>query len=122
LAWAAPWTGGPQVDAGTLSDGESRVITSPSARHSPLASSDPKARELIRVWGAQGSQHVTIAAETWEDAAAWGIMLVDLARHVARSFESKGKGSAEQVLARLREGFDAEWASPTDEPSGAFVE
>lgn len=40
---------------------------------------DPKAIELLRVWAAGGKQHVTLATRVWEDPAAWGIMLVDLA-------------------------------------------
>lgn len=47
--------------------------------------------ELVRVWAAEGKQHVTIRADIWNDPAAWGMMLVDLARHVASAYaERKG--------------------------------
>jgi hypothetical protein len=49
----------------------------------PGVKTDPKALELLRIWAAHGQQHVSISAEAWEDPGSWGIMLVDLARHVA---------------------------------------
>ena len=84
----------------------------------PAAVADESATELARAWAAQGRQHVSLAAEAWEDPAAWGIMLVDLARHVARAYEQTQGQTFESALARIREGFDAEWESPTDEPTG----
>jgi hypothetical protein len=86
----------------------------------PIAAADPRARELIRVWAAEGSQHVSIAADSWEDPAAWGIALVDLARHISRAYEQMGKGEATAMLDRIREGFDAEWSQATDLPKGSI--
>jgi hypothetical protein len=80
---------------------------------------DPEAVELIRVWVADGKQHVSLATEVWEDPAAWGIMLVDLARHVASAYEETPYAAS---LERIREGFDAEWEHPTDEPSGGLLD
>jgi hypothetical protein len=51
----------------------------------------------------------------WSDPAAWGLLLVDIARHASLAYEREGRDRAE-TLARIREGFDAEWSSPTDEP------
>jgi hypothetical protein len=86
----------------------------------PIAAADPGARELIRVWTADSSQHVSIAADSWEDAAAWGIVLVDLARHISRAYEQMGKGAARATLDRIRAGFDAEWSQATDLPQGSI--
>lgn len=72
--------------------------------------------ELARVWVADGNQHVSLATEVWEDPAAWGIALVDLARHLAAAYEQTSGMSRDATLARIRAGFDAEWSSPTDEP------
>jgi len=52
----------------------------------PQAKTDPNAVELVRVWAAHGKTHVSIAASAWEDPAAWGILLVDLARHAANFY------------------------------------
>jgi hypothetical protein len=46
------------------------------------AKRDQKSFELIRVWVAENSQHVSLRAGVWKDPA-WGIMLADLARHIA---------------------------------------
>jgi hypothetical protein len=40
-------------------------------------------------------------------------MLVDVARHAANAYEREGRDRKE-VLARIRQFFEAEWASPTD--------
>ena len=82
----------------------------------PVAGKDRKAVEIARIWGAKGAQHVTIRTETWDDPAAWGIMLVDLAKHAANAYAEDEGLDAELVLARIKEGFDAEWGHATDEP------
>lgn len=81
----------------------------------------PQANEILRVWVAGDSQHVSLAAEVWDDPAAWGLCLVDLARHISRAYEKRGHMSAADALERLRQGFDAEWDSPTDVPGGDLV-
>ena len=88
----------------------------------PEANSDKMAKELIRVWAAKGGQHVSIATGLWEDPAAWGILLVDLAKHVSNAYEqTKGK-SHQSTLKRIKEGFEAEWANETDKPTGSLLE
>jgi hypothetical protein len=43
---------------------------------------DKSAAELIRAWvTANGDVHVTIKTDVWQDPAAYGIVLADLARH-----------------------------------------
>jgi hypothetical protein len=87
----------------------------------PATETYPKALELIRVWGAHGRQHVSLATDLWDDPAVWGIVLVDLAKHLALAYHlSSGKHSA-GVLKRIKEGFDAEWNTATDEPSGNLL-
>jgi len=48
-------------------------------------------------------------------------MLVDLAQHVANAYAQEGR-SRDEVLKRIKEGFDAEWHAPTDEPQGQIIE
>ena len=85
----------------------------------PAVTSDPSARELARVWASGGRQHVSLAAGIWPDPGAWGIMLVDLARHVENVYQqTKGLDNGE-VLVRIREAFEAEWNHPTDSPKGS---
>ena len=39
--------------------------------------------EIARIWIADGDQIVTLSPRLWDDPGAWGLMLVDVARHVA---------------------------------------
>jgi hypothetical protein len=88
----------------------------------PIAAADSAAIEIARIGVAGGGQHVSLATQIWDDPAAWGMMLVDLARHVANAYShTQGKDRSE-TLARIREGFDAEWESPTDEPKGSVTD
>lgn len=83
----------------------------------PLATSDPGAVEILRVWAAPGSPQQITLRTSWKDPGAWGLVLVDVARHVAEAYAQEGR-DRQEVLKRIRELLDAEWSSPTDEPSG----
>jgi hypothetical protein len=75
---------------------------------------DAKATEVLRVWA--GTDRLLLTLRTsWSDPAAWGIVLADIARHVANAYESEGYGRAEQVEARVRQAFLAEWEEQTSE-------
>jgi hypothetical protein len=87
----------------------------------PAAQSDPHALELVRVWAAQGHQYISISPEAWDDPAAWGIVLVDLARHVANFYHQYRGRDPNEVLSRIRALFDAEWESPTSDATGSVV-
>jgi hypothetical protein len=80
----------------------------------PLALENSNAVEVMRVWTAPGEgPHVTLRT-TWDDPAAWGVMLVDIARHAANAYAKDGT-SREKALAQIKALFDAEWKDPTDE-------
>lgn len=85
------------------------------------ARNDPRATEILRVWAASGGQHVAINTGLWDDPAIWGLMLVDLARHVAKAHEQLGHMDSADFLHRLKQGFDAEWDAPTDLPKGGLA-
>lgn len=87
----------------------------------PAAARAASALEIARVWAADGGQHVSLATGLWPDPAAWGLVLVDLARHAARAYAESGGPDATAVLSRIRQAFDAEWSSPTDEPTGEML-
>lgn len=70
--------------------------------------------EVLRVWRVDDHEEFVLRADAWADPAAWGLLLVDVARHAAKAYETQGRDPTE-ALARIREGFDAEWTSPTDE-------
>ena len=69
---------------------------------------DPKAFELVRAWVAEGELHVSLQMGDWDDPAAWGTVLADLARHVARFYEEKKGLGPEETMERVRDAMDAE--------------
>lgn len=81
----------------------------------PLAHEEPSAVEVLRIWSApDGVQQLSLRT-TWSDPGAWGLLLVDVARHAARAYARDG---IEEVvaLARIHELLSAEWSDGTDEP------
>ncbi|MGA9981100.1 MAG: DUF5076 domain-containing protein [Candidatus Sulfotelmatobacter sp.] len=93
--------------------GDNQQLSIPEA-----ATRDSKAVEVLRVWLAGEQQHVSIRVGVWDDPAGWGIMLADLARHVASSYQQSKGFDRFRTLQRIKAGLDAELASPTDEPTG----
>jgi hypothetical protein len=85
------------------------------------AQDDPHSVEVARIWAAGGCQHVSLKVGQWRDPAAWGIMLVDLARHVALAYQQLESRELDDTMARIKEGFDAEWGYPTDTVTGEVI-
>jgi len=97
------------------------------------AGKDPRSLELLRVWIADQDQHVSLRVGVWEDPFAWGLVLADLAGHIANTYvqqqgsqkhgqQGKKKMSRAEVLERIVDGFDAEMAGDSDESVGEVVE
>ena len=93
--------------------GENQQLLIPEA-----ATKDPRSAEVLRVWVVSGQQHVSIRVGAWDDPAGWGLLLADLARHIAKSYQQSKGLDRSRTLQRIKAGFDAELASPTDDPSG----
>jgi hypothetical protein len=62
-----------------------------------MAEEDPKAIEVVRVWVAKGGQHVSINPFVWKDPEAWGIVLADLAGHLANAYKNPTDHARGQV-------------------------
>jgi hypothetical protein len=82
----------------------------------PPNAKNPAAAEVLRVWAVPGEAQQLVLRTTWKDPGAWGLLLVDVARHAARAYANEGRNEAE-VLARIRQFFDAELERPTDRPT-----
>jgi len=82
------------------------------------ARKDPESFELLRVWIAHKGQHVSLLADMWDDPAAWGILLADLAQHVANAYHDQKGFDRAKTLERIKAGLDVELNSPTDSASG----
>jgi hypothetical protein len=84
----------------------------------PVAESDPNAIEVVRMWVAKGGQHVSINPLVWQDPQAWGIVLADLAGHVANAYEQALGLDREQTMKKITDLLLAELAIPTDRARG----
>jgi uncharacterized protein DUF5076 len=84
----------------------------------PAVERDKAAFEVLRVWVAERGQHVSIRSGAWEDPAAWGVVLADLARHVAHAHHLKSRVNEEEFLGRVLESFYDEIEDPSEEPEG----
>lgn len=82
----------------------------------PPISREKGAFEILRVWGGTNLPQQYAINTTWEDPAAWGLMLSDIARHAAKAYAAAGNTTEQEALSRIKQIFDAEWSSPTDEP------
>jgi len=69
---------------------------------------DPQASEVLRVWTITEGQVFSVRVERWNDPAAWGMLLADLARHIARSYAESGARTEPAALQRVIAGFRAE--------------
>lgn len=95
----------PDEPASHVRDGELAVP--------PGADLDPKAVEVIRVWAANNGIEVALRP-AFSRVEAWGMLLVDIARHAARMLDAEGRCSETEALARIKAMFDDEWSEPTD--------
>jgi hypothetical protein len=86
----------------------------------PKAKADPDSREVLRMWMGTEGQHVCLRHIIDNDPAAWGLMLVDIARHVANAYNQQGIKPYDEVLARIKWGFDVEWRNPTERARGSI--
>jgi Domain of unknown function (DUF5076) len=72
------------------------------------AKTDAMSFELVRVWVANQQQYVALRTAVWKDPASRGIMLADLARHVAEAYQRQEGFDVDKTLARIKAGIDAE--------------
>ena len=84
----------------------------------PMAEDDPKAIEVLRVWVAKGGQHVSINPFIWNEPEAWGIVLADLAGHLANAYMQEVGLDRQETLRKITELLIAELKNPTDHARG----
>ena len=79
----------------------------------PAIDGDDRATEMIRVWLAHNQLHVSILLGMWADAEdseidernAWGHLLADLARHIARGLRQSHGLNENTTIAWIRQEF-----------------
>ncbi len=83
---------------------------------------DKNSKEILRAWIANKSLQCSLLPDLWEDAGSWGVALADVARHVGNAIEAIEGIPAQETVAQIQNLFNAELGSPTDEPSGNFIQ
>jgi hypothetical protein len=73
-----------------------------------VVQADPSAEAILSVWSVRDGQVFSVRVQHWDDPAAWGILLADLARHIARGYAEEGSRTEEVSLQRLMAGLRAE--------------
>jgi len=83
------------------------------ALHVPPAALDQGGIEVLRAVIVDGALHVALL-RAFDDPEAWGMLIADVTRHVARIYAQEGKFKEEETLARVRAIYEAEMDAPTD--------
>ena len=83
---------------------------------------DEKATEVLRAWIAHEQLYCVLKPEGFDDVGAWGILLADVARHIANGLaEARGLDEGES-LQRIRESFEAEFEQPTGQRATSLTD
>jgi hypothetical protein len=69
--------------------------------------------EILRAFIVDRGLSISIQ-RAFDEPATWGLLLVDLARHVARIFAAEAGMTEDEALREIRAMLDAEWDRPTD--------
>jgi hypothetical protein len=80
-----------------------------------IANTNSQAVEVLRASAAPGQPQQLTLRTTWKESGAWGLLLADVARHAAKAYANEGHNPSD-VLVRIRQLLDAEFAKPTDAP------
>jgi hypothetical protein len=83
------------------------------ALHVPPAAMDQGGVEVLRAVIVDGALHVSLR-RAFDDPEAWGMLIADITRHVARIYATEDKFREEETIARVRALYDAEMDAPTD--------
>jgi hypothetical protein len=69
--------------------------------------------EVLRAAIVDGGLHVSLR-RAFDDPEAWGMLIADVTRHVARIYRTESNVPEERTIERIRNIFDAEMDAPTD--------
>jgi Domain of unknown function (DUF5076) len=69
--------------------------------------------EVLRAAIVDGALHVSLR-RAFDDPEAWGMLIADVARHIARIYAKEAGMREDEVLERVRAIFEAEMDAPSD--------
>ena len=83
------------------------------ALHIPPAAMELGGVEVLRAVIVDGGLHVSLR-RAFDDPEAWGMLIADVVRHIARIYATEDKFAEDETIERIRALFNAEMDSPTD--------
>jgi Domain of unknown function (DUF5076) len=69
--------------------------------------------EVLRAAIVEGGLHFSLR-RAFDDPEAWGMLIADVTRHVARIYRTEANMPEDRTIERIRNIFDAEMDAPTD--------
>ncbi|WP_071849957.1 DUF5076 domain-containing protein [Duganella sp. HH105] len=91
------------------------------------AQRDAASVEVLRVWVAEKQLHCSLKIGMYRDGMgvdeelAWGTILADAARHIARALHPEDADEERIALQKILRGLSEELAAPTSDVKGGFV-
>ena len=79
----------------------------------PPAAMEQGGVEVLRAVIVDGALHVSLR-RAFDDPEAWGMLIADITRHVARIYATEDRFREEETIERVRALYDAEMDAPTD--------
>jgi hypothetical protein len=83
------------------------------ALHIPPAAMELGGVEVLRAVIVDGGLHVSLR-RAFDDPEAWGMLIADVVRHIARIYAKESAITEDAVLERVRAIFEAEIEAPSD--------
>lgn len=93
----------------------------------PAALRDQNSVEMLRVWVAEHKLHCSLKIGMYcemkiQEEVAWGTILADAARHIAKALSEEGEGSETDLLGKIQAQLNSELDAPSSPAIGGFVD
>ena len=83
------------------------------ALHIPPSALEAGGVEVLRAAIVDGGLHISLR-RAFDDPEAWGMLIADITRHVARIYANEDKFPEQETIERIRALYEAEMDAPTD--------
>jgi hypothetical protein len=83
------------------------------ALHIPPSALEQGGVEVLRAAIVDGGLHVSLR-RAFDEPDAWGLLIADIARHIARIYAKETTMSEDEVLDLVRATFESEMDAPSD--------
>ena len=86
----------------------------------PPAALEQGGTEVLRAVIVNGALHVSLR-RAFDDPEAWGMLIADVTRHVARVYATEDRFREDETVERIRSIYEAEMDAPTDPGTTAAI-